>query len=61
MDAVKKFVEDNSVPTIMKFDDKAAKLIFGGGKDCLFVFVDEGDESAKALDSLQEVKEKLKG
>jgi protein disulfide-isomerase A1 len=52
VDAVKKFVEDNSVPTIMKFDDKAAKLIFGGGKDCLFVFADDSDASAKALDAL---------
>ena len=29
MDTVKKFLEDNSMPTIMEFDENNAQLIFG--------------------------------
>ena len=46
----------------MKFDQAAAQLIFGGGKDCLFVFVDaDGEASNKAMAALEDASTKLKG
>ena len=36
-------------------------MVFGGGEACLFLFVDEGETSKTALDSLEEASAKLKG
>jgi len=58
---VNSFIETNSVPTIMPFDQKAAQLIFGGGKPCLFLFKEEGEASDKAQAFLEEASGKLKG
>ena len=62
IEAVNKFISDNSVPTIMKFDQKAAQLIFGGGSSCLFLFIEDGDEASEAAkEALDEASTKLKG
>lgn len=61
VDDVNAFIETNSVPTIMPFDQKAAQLIFGAGKSCLFLFTEEGEDSDRATAALKEASSKLKG
>lgn len=36
-------------------------MIFGGGASCFFLFVEDGEASAKAREALDEASAKLKG
>jgi len=58
---VNTWISANSVPTIMPFDQKAAQMIFGGGQSCMFLFLEEGEDSDRASASLTEASSKLKG
>jgi protein disulfide-isomerase A1 len=60
-DGLKKFIEGNSTPTIMKFDEKSAQLIFGKATPGLFLYYDKNSENASALEAvLNEVAPKIK-
>ena len=59
---VKQFVDANKLRTIMKFDQGAAQLIFGGPKDAIILFVDaDGAASNSAFEQLTAASSELKG
>ena len=58
----KSFIDSNSVPTVMKFDEKSAQVIFGKAIPGLFLYRDKNSENAANLDKMfNEVGAKLKG
>lgn len=62
LEEIKHFITINSLPTIIKFDQKAAQKIFGENKETLFVFIKENDEkSNKVVKVLEESSIALKG
>jgi protein disulfide-isomerase A1 len=48
----KAFIDSNSVPTIMKFDEKCAQLIFGKATPGIFLYYDKNSENAAALEAI---------
>ena len=62
LEEIKHFITINSLPTIIKFDQKAAQKIFGENKETLFVFIKENDEkSNNVVKVLEESSAALKG
>jgi protein disulfide-isomerase A1 len=51
-EAITSFVETNSVPLTMKFDEKCAQLIFGKATPGLFLYRDKNAENTAELDKL---------
>ena len=62
VEEIKHFVTINSLPTIIKFDQKAAQKIFGENKETLFLFIKDNDEkSNNVVKVLEESSSALKG
>jgi protein disulfide-isomerase A1 len=62
LSAFKDFIDNKTVPTIMKFDEKCAQHVFGKSNPGLFLYYDKNSENAAALEAiLKEVAEKVKG
>lgn len=51
-ETLKAFIDGNSTPTVMKFDEKCAQHIFGKASPAIFLYRDKNSESTPALDSL---------
>ena len=49
---LRKFVATKSMPYIIPFMEKTYKMIFGGSKDCLFVFYKDADQDRAAIKAL---------
>jgi len=61
-DSLKSFIDGNSTPTVMKFDEKCAQHIFGKSQPALFLYRDKNSESTEKLDQLfTTLAKKLKG
>jgi len=61
-DSLKNFVEINQFPTVMVYNEKSAKRIFGEGITTFFLFLGKEQEDSKgAKDALVVASEKLKG
>lgn len=60
-EALKTWLGFNSLPTIIKFDQKAAQKIFGDNRPTLFLFHNSNDASNKAIKVLEETASQLKG
>ena len=61
-DEFKNFINSKSSPTIMKFDEKCAQLIFGKATPGLFLYYDKNASTASTLEAmLNEVAEQVKG
>jgi protein disulfide-isomerase A1 len=61
-DALKQFITAHSSPLVMKFDDKAAQLVFGKATPGLFLYRDSNSENTSELDNiLRSVANKVKG
>jgi protein disulfide-isomerase A1 len=58
---LKAFISKNSLPTLIKFDQKAAQKIFGEGLPCLFLFHGTDEGSNSALEVFAAVAADLKG
>lgn len=58
---LKKFIENNEVPVVMGFDQKAAGKIFGENVPCLFLITSETEESKAAEAALNSVSGQLHG
>jgi len=60
--ALRQFVLSHSAPLVMKFDEKAAQLVFGKATPGLFLYRDSNSENTAQLDNiLKSVAEKVKG
>jgi len=51
---LEKFVDDNSIKTIMFFDEKAAEIIFSNSKNALFVLYGEDPAQAQPFQKVME-------
>lgn len=59
--ALKSFISKASLPTLIKFDQKAAQKIFGESNPCLFLFHGSDEASKNALAVFDQVAPLLKG
>lgn len=59
--ALKTFISRNSLPTLIKFDQKAAQKIFGDNIPCLFLFHGTDEASNQAQEVFAKVAAELKG
>jgi len=59
--ALKTFISKNSLPTLIKFDQKAAQKIFGDSMPCLFLFHGTDAASNAALEVFERAAAELKG
>jgi len=61
-DRLKTFIDSNASPTVMKFDEKSAQLIFGKSTPGLFLYRDSNSENTAALDAVfNAVAKRVKG
>jgi len=51
-DSLKQFIDSNSTPTVMKFDEKCAQHIFGKSVPAIFLYRDRNSESSERLDAV---------
>jgi protein disulfide-isomerase A1 len=51
-EALKQFLAANSSPLVMKFDEKAAQLVFGKATPGLFLYRDANSENTQELDNI---------
>jgi len=51
-ESLKQFIDSNSAPTVMKFDEKCAQHIFGKSVPAIFLYRDRNSESTERLDAL---------
>lgn len=58
---LKTFISKGSLPTLIKFDQKAAQKIFGDNIPCLFLFHGVDDASKAALEVFNQIAPELKG
>ena len=59
------FINSKSTPTVMKFDEKSAQLIFGKATPALFLYYDKNSSNASTLETMinevaGQVKDKIK-
>ena len=58
---LKAFIAKSSLPTLIRFDQKAAQKIFGDNIPCLFLFHGTDDASNNALEVFNQIAPELKG
>jgi protein disulfide-isomerase A1 len=59
---LKTFLDGNTTPTVMKFDEKCAQHIFGKSQPAIFLYRDKNSENTEKLDQLfTAIAKKVKG
>lgn len=60
VEAIKAFVDQKKLATVMDFDDTAIEVVFQQGKPTLVLFANESDESATARTNFETAAQELK-